>query len=130
MKLVSKCFNYSLMNEYPVQIKNSFYSLIDKIPPQDLEPNSNYTFNYWGYVSLAAKNLSYYSQQGQVFIFIFFKSLNEDFQLKRYLNASSLLNSFFREMFFWRMNKVSTFMGIYLALLTDDKLFVYYPARI
>ena len=54
------------MGEYPVQINNSFYSLINKIPPQDLEPNSNCTFDYWGYVSLATKNLSYYSQQGEV----------------------------------------------------------------
>jgi len=44
------------------------------------------------------------------------------------LNASTLLNYFLKEMFFWKFHQLNNNMAVYIAFITDN-LFVFYPGR-
>ncbi len=57
---------------YPIKINNTFYSMIEKLPPQDIEKD-DFTLKYWGYASFSTDNLSYYSKEGEVKKIIFSK---------------------------------------------------------
>ena len=53
-------------NNYPINIRNHFYSMINPIPEGDKNFRTNHTLKYWGYASFMSENLTYYSKEGEV----------------------------------------------------------------